>query len=373
MDENQSLVMGVDAGATRVRVAIADMSGRVLGRGEGGAGNALSVPLPELTSHLRDAIGAAAVGAEGVGTEGVGTEGVGTEAGVAGRVRAVVAGFAGAVSLAVDPDDTGRQRAHAALAAACADVGIPPGATIDVRSDVEVAFASGAGPSRDGLVLVCGSGAVGGRLADGRLVWTADGHGRLIDDAGSGFWIGRGAMRAVLRALDGRAPWTTLVDAVTERLGVTAGPDVLSRSLAPTAAIEEVVGANDREGGGRGGGRGRERGGAGPEVVALRRAVIRAVASRDEFYLSTLCPLVTRAAADGDRVANELLDEAVAELIATVRALRPEPGEPLVTTGGLLGPDGPLLPRLTAAIRELGLTPVPVEDGVAGGVTLARG
>jgi len=307
--------MGVDAGATRIRVAIADLSGRVVGRGEGGAGNALSVSVPELASHLRDAI----VGAAPSGD-------------LRARIGRVVAGFAGAVSLAVDPDDVGRERAHAALAQACGGTT----ATLEVRSDVEVAFASGAGTTRNGLVLVCGSGAAGGRLVDGNLMWTADGHGRLIDDAGSGFWIGRSAMRAALRALDGRGPWTTLVAGVCRQLG-----------------IERATEAE------------------GPERVALRRALIRGVASRDEFYLSTLCPLVTRAAAGGDAVANQILDDAVAELRTTLTALSPRRGEPLVTTGGLLGPEGPLLGRFTAAVSELGLTLRPVEDGVAGAIVLA--
>lgn len=316
------LVMGIDAGGTRVRAAIAGREGPVLGRGEGGAGNALSVPVPELASHLREAITRAAHGDD-----------------VARRVRSVVAGFAGAAPFMVDPADTGRERAHAALTEACAAAGIVPDVTIDVRSDVEVAFASGAGAAAGGLVLVSGSGAVAGRIGAGLLVWTADGNGRMIDDAGSGFWIGRGAMRAALRALDGRGPWTSLVGAIVERLGVTG-------NTAPSRA---------------------------PEMVALRRGLIREVTARGEFYLSTLCPLVTQAAADGDAVANQLLDEAVDELVISLRALRPEPGEPLVTTGGLLSPDGPLLKRLTPAVEALGLTPRPVEDGVAGAIALARG
>ncbi|MGD0558358.1 MAG: BadF/BadG/BcrA/BcrD ATPase family protein [Streptosporangiaceae bacterium] len=321
--DSEPLVMGVDAGGTRIRVAVAGLEGPVLGRGAGGAGNALSVPVPELASHLHEAIARAVHGED-----------------VAKRVRSVVAGFAGAAPLMVDPADVGRERARAALAAACAEAGIAPDVTIEVRSDVEVAFASGAGSAGDGLVLVSGSGAVAGRIAAGRLAWTADGNGRLIDDAGSGFWIGRGAMRAALRALDGRAPWTSLVAAIAERLGVS---------------VEAL------------------RGRGGLEAVALRRALIREVTSRGEFYLSTLCPLVTEAAAEGDAVASRILDEAVEELITTLRALRPEPGEPLVTTGGLLAPGGPLLKRLTEAVAALGLTPLPVEDGVAGAIALARG
>lgn len=314
------LVLGIDAGATRIRAALANLRGAVLARGEGGAGNALSVPADDLARNLREALG-------GVVTR---------ETTV---VRAVVAGFAGAAPPEVDPADTGRERARAALVRACADVGIVPGG-IDVRSDAEVAYASGAGPLPDGLVpdglvLICGSGAFGARIRGGRLVQTADGHGRLIDDAGSAFWIGRYGMRAALRCLDGRGPRTVLADTVAARLGV---------------AVAE----------------------RGIERIATRRALIRAVYARDEFYLSTLCPLVTGAASEGDAVANAILDEAVAELAVTVGALDPVPGEPLVTTGALLAPDGPLLPRLRRAMAPLGLVPNPVANGLAGAVTLAR-
>jgi hypothetical protein len=47
-------------------------------------------------------------------------------------------------------------------------------------------------------------------------------------------------------------------------------------------------------------------------------------------------------------------------------------GEPLVVTGGLLAPAGPLLCRLTQRALEMGVRVVPVPDGGAGAVALAR-
>jgi glucosamine kinase len=238
----------------------------------------------------------------------------------------VVAGFAGAAPPELDPGDNGFRRARAALRRACERVGIGPD-IVDVRSDAEIAYAAGAGAGPDGLVLICGSGAVGARISGGAMVATVDGHGRFIDDAGSGLWIGRHAMRAALRDLDGRGQPTALTAAVARRLGVTA---------------------------------------AGPRPLAT------AAQARDEFYLATLSPLVTAAAADGDAVANAILDRAADELASTVTALAPVPGEPLVTTGALLAPGGPLVPRLTSAVHPLGLVPSPVADGLTGAVTLAR-
>jgi N-acetylglucosamine kinase-like BadF-type ATPase len=89
--------------------------------------------------------------------------------------------------------------------------------------------------------------------------------------------------------------------------------------------------------------------------------------------LARLAPLVVAAARDAaDPVALAILDEAADQLAETVRALNPGPGERVVATGGLLGPDGPLTDRLETRLRALGLTLDRVPDGCRGAVALAR-
>ncbi len=69
------------------------------------------------------------------------------------------------------------------------------------------------GAMRDarGAVVAAGGGVV--TLAVGRTeVARVDGWGYLMGDAGSGFWIGREALEAVMRAYDGRGPETALRD-----------------------------------------------------------------------------------------------------------------------------------------------------------------
>ncbi|EFL19600.1 hypothetical protein [Streptomyces sp. C] len=82
--------------------------------------------------------------------------------------------------------------------------------------------------------------------------------------------------------------------------------------------------------------------------------------------------MVFDAAADGDPVAEGILDEAAGLLAGSAAALRPRRGEPLVTVGGLIGPAGPLLPRLTTRLSPWALTPHPVPDGLPGALALAR-
>ncbi|RLP08954.1 hypothetical protein D9T14_07495 [Propionibacterium australiense] len=64
-----------------------------------------------------------------------------------------------------------------------------------------------------GAVVAAGTGVV--TLAVGRTsVARVDGWGYLLGDAGSGYWIGRAALDAVMRAHDGRGPATALSECV---------------------------------------------------------------------------------------------------------------------------------------------------------------
>jgi N-acetylglucosamine kinase-like BadF-type ATPase len=316
MDEihNRSLVVGIDAGGTRTRAALAGSrgGGGLLGEGSGGPGNALSVGREELTAHLAAAL------AQAVPEE------------ARGAVRAVYGGFAGA-SAGLGPE-RGHELALSCLRAALAGAGMAPEA-VEVGGDTEIALASAPGAPADGLVLIAGTGAVAARVGGGRRVAVADGHGWLLGDDGSGFWLGRQAVRAALAALDGRGPGTALRDAVLAHYGLPQDG----------AAAQDVA-----------------------------EGVVVAAYARPPVELALLSPAVVAAAEEGDAVARGLLDGAAGLLARAVRALRPRAGEPLVLSGGLLGPGGPLLEPLSALLVPTGVRVHPVPHGVAGAVALAR-
>jgi len=299
----EPLVLGGDIGGTSTRFVVADRHGDVVGRGGAGGGNPVAHP-DTAAEAFASALRAAVAGVD------------------AGRVQAAVIGLAGGSALG------GEVRAR--FDAAFAEHGL--GCTPLYRSDVEVAFASGT-PEVGGSVLVAGTGAVAGVVEDGRLVRVADGHGWLLGDDGSGFWMGREAVRVALRELErGTDDLGPLARAVLAHLGVSA------------------------DGSGR------------LELIARCYA-------RPPAELARLAPLVLDRVSD-DPAAAELVEVAVDRLLTTLGTVRPDLGRPLVLAGGLLGPDVAVGIRLRAVLADGGgrVWPTRVEeaaDGTRGAVRLA--
>ena len=76
--------------------------------------------------------------------------------------------------------------------------GIPPGA-VSVSSDLWITYHACFGPG-EGIVAYSGTGSAAIHVTAAGDEIRAGGLGHLIDDAGSGFWIGQTALRALLRA-----------------------------------------------------------------------------------------------------------------------------------------------------------------------------
>lgn len=108
-------------------------------------------------------------------------------------------------------------------AAALADdlAGLWPGVDVAIAPDSVTAHAGALGGGA-GVVLAAGTGVIAlGLAGDGRW-WQVDGWGQWLGDDGSGAWIGREALRAVMRAADGRGPETALSDLAEARFAATA-------------------------------------------------------------------------------------------------------------------------------------------------------
>jgi glucosamine kinase len=308
----ESLVLGGDLGGTSTRILVVGTDAGVRGRSTAGGGNPISHPAGAAAA-LGTALRAALAGVD------------------PGRVEASVIGVAGWSALRTPP-----------VAARFGQVWADAGLTCDpgYAPDLEVAFAAGT-PEPDGSVLVAGTGATAGAVAGHQLTRTADGHGWLLGDEGSGFWLGREAVRATLRALDAGDPPGRLVGSVLREL---AGP----------GAVDELARAP--------GGTGR-----------CRDRVIEAVNARPGVLLSALAPLVSAADQDGDPAARSIVERAAAALLTTLGRIRGD-GEttPIVLAGGLTGDATPVGTALRTLLPARFGGPVrPARSEVGGAAWLA--
>ena len=139
-----------------------------------------------------------------------------------------------------------------------------------------------------GVNVVSGTGSIAYGEADGRRA-RVGGWGELFGDEGSAYWLGIHALQAWTRMSDGRAPVGPLHGLLGERLR-------LARPL---------------------------------DLVSLVHEAWRG----DRQTIAALAPVVGEAAEQGDVAAGEILDEAVAELVALV-----------VTATDRLGLTGTLVP-----------------------------
>lgn len=71
----------------------------------------------------------------------------------------------------------------------------------------------------DGCGMVCGTGSGLSIRIDGKMISTIGGYGYLIDTGGSGFSLAQAGLKEAFRYLDGRGPYTILVETMAEAVG----------------------------------------------------------------------------------------------------------------------------------------------------------
>lgn len=202
---------------------------------------------------------------------------------------------------------------------------------VEVTTDIEIALAA-AFADGPGIVVSAGTGSIAvGRDRQGTR-HRIGGYGWQMGDEGSGYAIGRAALGAVSRAVDGRSPQTALSERILRA----------SRSADFNALVRWAAGASPAE-------------------------------------IAALAPQVLAVAAEGDPLAQGIADYAARELSQLAICLLPKmdlaPPVRVAVTGGLLAPDQPLRRTLLAKLaEEPSFQPVdaPV-DAVVGALRLAAG
>ncbi|WP_336501189.1 N-acetylglucosamine kinase [Microbacterium paraoxydans] len=259
-------------------------------------------------------------GTDGRELSGIGAPGLAAAGGVEAALSAILPLLDGLGSIdTLGVGAAGAWFAPEPAAALAAALAAHTGARVAVASDVVTAHVGALGGGT-GVLLIAGTGAValGVDPSGARLV---DGWGPELGDLGSGSWLGREALRAVLRAHDGLAAPTAL-----------------------TAAIAAPVGP--------------------PSAVQAWLAADGALARR----LATLAPLVLTAAEDDDPAATAIVEEAVRLLVATASAAAASSVD-VALHGGLTDHDG-FRAALTRALEGSGRRVVPARGGAMDGALL---
>lgn len=301
----QQFLVAVDGGGSSTRLWVLDIEGRKIAEGRSGPSTVTVVGIDAAVQAVADAARAAGLvsgAASGGGLED--NPGSADGARPIGHVDAVAAAAAVVAGADREPEYSGllggMERTF-------------PNARAVLRHDALGALLGGT-LGEPGILLLSGTGSVCLSLGPEGEQARVGGWGPLLDDVGSGYWIGREAIRRALRAADGRDEQTVL-----------------------TTRLAEVAGLDD--------------------VRDLSGAVHRG--DFDRPWIGRLASLVAQAAAEGDVAADEILNEAAVELAAHVRAaLARSPWfdgadeVPVVAAGGVYGLGDDWRRRVRQALAE---------------------
>ena len=307
-------VFGIDGGGTSSRIRAESMAGEELYHGADGSTNLNSNDAAAVTTVLARLVsGAIAGGLDPAGCRAgfIGSAGVDLPEDRATMAAALAAAFskaAGSASAATNPVFGAGNDAEPALVGALADV--------------------------EGYLLIAGTGSIAlGRTESGTSA-RAGGWGHWLGDEGSAFWLAFEAIKAGLRASEGRGPATALGEAALEYFGLSG--------------YDGLVGLMY----------------AGFDKAAVARFAVR----------------VEEARALGDPVAVALFDEAARELAALAASVYDRFGARIAERrialyGGLMDNNFWLKTALTSRLRALRpeLEPVtPLGSAEEGACILAR-
>lgn len=115
-----------------------------------------------------------------------------------------------------------------------------PGAEVRVTGDVSIALWGGLA-GRAGVVVAAGSGSIALARDSAGREGRAGGWGFMLGDEGSGYWLGRQAVRVYLGGLEGRSARAELWQAVADALGATSVTDVIAWFYGDQDQVERLT------------------------------------------------------------------------------------------------------------------------------------
>jgi N-acetylglucosamine kinase-like BadF-type ATPase len=267
-NESESpIVLGVDGGGTSTKVAILGLDGSLLATAMSGPSNyddvGIDTAKANIAAAIRDAAGS-------IGKQ-------------PNHFAAAFFGMAGVIS----PAD------RAVIATISDELEIAPSNFVGIDHDIRIALAGGL-CGGEGIALIAGTGSsCYGENQEGES-WRCGGWGHLLDDGGSSYDIGRRAMVALVRSVDGRLPSFPIGGEIMAAINIESSQQILRRI----------------------------------HHDGLSRSEIAALAR-----------LVTKSADNGDKASQQIINEAVEDLAllveTTARVLFKDGNPNVVLLGGI--------------------------------------
>jgi glucosamine kinase len=186
------LGLGLDAGGTRTRWALAKADGDVIAEGSVGGLTALQLASNDGRAKIRETVAEIAKNVL-----------------MHGQPHSICAGV------------TGLDARDETLCALLAEPFNMSSAAVSVRSDIEIAYRDLFQPG-EGYVVYAGTGSIAAFIDADNIFHRAGGRGVLLDDGGGGFWIAREALRHIWRGEDeapGRWQQSAMAREVFDRIG----------------------------------------------------------------------------------------------------------------------------------------------------------
>lgn len=208
----QRYVLGVDGGATKTIAILGNEDGKILGQGHASSSNYHNIGILAAQRAIKTAVGGAQ-----------------RQAGLLGEKPEIAVVALAGIDSSKDHSVACRfvQRTRIARA------------SLVVHDSIAALQAATRG--KPGIIVISGTGcASAGINSAGRYV-RVGGWGYLFDDEGSGYDIGRRALRAAFRAFDGRAEPTKLVNAFKQRFRVNTLSDVIPKIYSNGITVNEVA------------------------------------------------------------------------------------------------------------------------------------
>lgn len=281
-------VIGIDGGGTKTTAVLCALDGTILVEEQGGPSNVQIHGIDRVTTTVLNLI----------------QQCCRTIGCTISQIGAVTVGLAGAGRL------QDQQRVHDGIVELAQKRNLVLN-KLKVDSDARIAL-EGAFSGKPGIIVIAGTGSiVYGKDIKGKI-YRAGGWGRLIGDEGSGYSIGREAIRSVAQVIDGHGEKTRLVKLFEEKF-----------------------------------------------ELGSQESIIDALYQKD-FDIASVVSLVIDAAAEGDRVARRIIRQASNELARVIKTVvrkmkkgkKSAGKQPLAFIGSLLTNDTMYVQMLRAVLMR---------------------